>query len=47
MPYTWTPDAERALLLAAIQEADVKPSKGVRANVATALGGGLTAGAVR
>ena len=47
MPYIWSPEAERALLLAAIQEADLKPSKTVWANVATALGGGLTAGAVR
>ena len=47
MPSVWTPEAERALLLAAIQEADLKPSKAVWDAVATQLEGAYTANAIR
>src|ERR1700722_7482924 len=47
MPFDWTAERERLMLLMAIQEANVKPTKQLWSTVAANLGGGLTPSAVR
>jgi hypothetical protein len=47
MPFDWTAERERSMLLMAIQEANVKPTKQLWSTVAANLGGGLTPSAVR
>jgi hypothetical protein len=47
MPFVWTAETERLMLLMAIQEANVKPTKQLWSTVAANLGGGLTPSAVR
>jgi hypothetical protein len=47
MPFDWTAERERLMLLMAIQEANLKPNMQLWSSVATNLGGGLTPSAVR
>jgi hypothetical protein len=47
MPFDWTAERERLMLLMAIQQANLKPTKQLWSSVATSLGGGLTPSAVR
>ena len=47
MPFVWTAETERLMLLMAIQEANVKPTKQLWSTVAANLGGGLSPSAVR
>ena len=47
MPFDWTAESERLMLLMAIQEANIKPTKQLWSTVAANLGGGLTPSAVR
>jgi hypothetical protein len=47
MPFDWTAEKERLMLLMAIQEANVKPTKQLWSTVAAKLGGGLSPSAVR
>ena len=46
MPYNWTAQSERQMLLTAITEADLKPTQKTWAMVAEILGQGLTSSAV-
>lgn len=47
MPYTWTAERERRMLLLAISSANLRPSAETWAHVANLLGEGLSASAVR
>jgi len=47
MPFTWTAERERQMLLLAISEADLKPTTQTWVIVAGILGEGLTPSAVR
>ncbi|KIW13747.1 hypothetical protein PV08_08938 [Exophiala spinifera] len=46
MPYQWTPERERRMLLVAIASANLKPSADTWTKVSQLLGGGLTPSAV-
>lgn len=47
MPFNWSEQAERNMLLLAICAADLKPTSSTWAMVAERMGGGLNASAVR
>jgi hypothetical protein len=47
MPYQWTAERERQMLLLAISRANLRPSADTWTAVAGLLGGGLSASAVR
>jgi hypothetical protein len=47
MPFSWTVERERQMLLLAICEANLKPTMETWAIVAKILGGGITPSAVR
>lgn len=47
MPFRWTPDSERAMLVHVIATADIKPTTEVWNDVAQRIGGGLNGNAVR
>lgn len=47
MPYNWTPERERQMLLLAISSANLRPSGDTWSAVAGLMGGGLTPSAIR